>query len=440
MSINYRVKKKKRNPCDKRVTLDAQHRSKLDELEKMRSSLPSLKRDLRKLIKERDDLIKADNGFGMIESDKGRRIYFLNQEITKKKKKIDDIESGKIYDEYYSKTAHILYNYYDNIKSVAQRHLEDDFNHEQSLDASQMEKYVNAYEGIAQPKKKDVKPKKTVIDFFKNMKDRKDNKVKKTYSSTKISDFVDMSEKSNRANLKAEYMKVINPQSYKPPQQYIKTEIDICPRCEMEMSLIQSEGLIVCPQCGREETIIIDSEKPSYKDPPPEAGEFTYKRINRFDEWLTQYQAKETTEIPQEVLDKILIEMNKEGITNLCRLTMEKVRGYLKKLGLNKYYEHIPHIIYCLNGLPTPRLSQETEEKLRSMFRQIQDIFDQVCPNNRTNFLSYSYLLRKLLELLGEDEHKVYFRLHKSREKIYQHDKVWQKICKLLNWAFYRTI
>ena len=61
------------------------------------------------------------------------------------------------------------------------------------------------------------------------------------------------------------------------------------------------------------------------------------------------------------------------------------------------------------------------------MFRQIQDIFDKVCPDNRTNFLSYSYLLRKLLELLGEDEHKKYFRLHKSREKIYQHDKYGRK-------------
>ena len=206
------------------------------------------------------------------------------------------------------------------------------------------------------------------------------------------------------------------------------------------MKLIQSEGIIVCTQCGNEEHILIDSDKPSYKDPPPEAGEFTYKRINRFDEWLTQYQAKETTEIPLEVLDKILLEIKKEGITNLCKLTMERVRGYLKRLGLNKYYEHIPHIIYCLNGLPTPRLTIEIEEKLRAMFRQIRDIFDKVCPDNRTNFLSYSYLLRKLLELLGEDEHKKYFRLHKSREKIYQHDKVWQKICKLLGWQYIRTV
>ena len=46
----------------------------------------------------------------------------------------------------------------------------------------------------------------------------------------------------------------------------------------------------------------------------------------------------------------------------------------------------------------------------------------------------------RLEELLGEDEHMKYFRLHKSREKIYQHDKVWEKICKLLQWSYIRTV
>lgn len=445
MSIQYRVKKKKRNPKDSRVTLDAQHKMKVEELRKLQNNLPLLRKNLRKILKDKKRLIKSDRGFGIIESDTGRKIYCLNRKIQDLRTKIKDIETGKLQEQYYAKTAHILYSYYDNIKSVAQRHLkeinEDKVDDVIDMDDTEMEKYVNAYEGIAPKKmKKTTKVRRTVIDFFNKPISEDDISKKKTFSGTKISDFVDMSERSNRANLLEAYTKVVNPQSYKPVQKYVKTEIDICPRCEMEMSLIQSEGLIVCPQCGREETIIIDSEKPSYKDPPPEAGEFTYKRINRFDEWLTQYQAKETTEIPQDVLDKILIEMKKDRIKNMCRLTMEKVRGYLKKLGLNKYYEHIPHIIYCLNGLPTPRLTQDTEEKLRSMFRQIQDIFDQVCPNNRTNFLSYSYLLRKLLELLGEDEHKVYFRLHKSREKIYQHDKVWQKICKMLGWQYIRTV
>jgi hypothetical protein len=433
MSINYKIKKKKRKPSDSRITLVAQHREKINELGKLTVGLPSMEKDLKKIIKERDILLMSSEGFGLIEYDTGKKVYVLNRRIRDLKSIIENIKCEKIKDEYYSKTAHILYKYYDNVKAVSQRHnVEDDS--EIVCEEKDINEYAEEYE-YGNIINHELNKKRTVIDFLKNK-----NINKKSYSSTKISDFVDMEEKSDRANLLESYTKVINPTKYKPNRKLKKIEIDICKLCEVEMTLIQSEGLVVCSHCGREEHILIDSDKPSYKDPPPEAGEFTYKRINRLDEWLTQYQAKETTEIPQEVLDSILLEMKKEGVKNLCRLTMEKVRGYLKKLGLNKYYEHIPHIIYCLNGLPTPRLTAETEEKIRSMFRQIQDIFDQVCPDDRTNFLSYSYLLRKLLELLGEDEHKHYFRLHKSREKIYQHDKVWQKICKILDWEYIRTV
>jgi rubrerythrin len=455
MSINYKTKKKAKKISDTRITLVAQHRKKVNEINKLENSVPSLTRELKKYQKEYDSLLKSSDGFGFIETGKGKKMYVLNNKIRDLNEIIKNIKCNKIKDDYYSKTAHILYKYYDNIQAVSQRHHDEngsDVNNEVNNDVNNDSELCNVVENkLTTVKEKNKKmlcdddyaeeyeynnEKKTtnIIDLLKK------NNNKKSYSSTKISDFLDMEEKSNRADLLDSYTKIIHPTKYQPNRKSKKIEIDICKLCDVEMNLIQSEGLVVCPQCGREEHILIDSDKPSYKDPPPEAGEFTYKRINRFDEWLTQYQAKETTEIPQEVLDSILLEMKKEGITNLCRLTMEKVRGYLKKLSLNKYYEHIPHIIYCLNGLPTPRLTQETEEKLRSMFRQIQDIFDIVCPDDRTNFLSYSYLLRKLLELLGEDEHMKYFRLHKSREKIYQHDKVWEKICKLLLWDYIRTV
>ncbi|NQY31278.1 MAG: hypothetical protein HRT69_17650 [Flavobacteriaceae bacterium] len=36
---------------------------------------------------------------------------------------------------------------------------------------------------------------------------------------------------------------------------------------------------------------------------------FAYKIINHFNEWLAQFQAKESTEIPKEVFDKIILEI-----------------------------------------------------------------------------------------------------------------------------------
>ena len=54
---------------------------------------------------------------------------------------------------------------------------------------------------------------------------------------------------------------------------------------------------------------IIDSNKPSYKNPPNEVAYFSYKRINHFNEWLAQFQAKESTDIPSDVYDKIILEI-----------------------------------------------------------------------------------------------------------------------------------
>ena len=96
------------------------------------------------------------------------------------------------------------------------------------------------------------------------------------------------------------------------------------------MLIIFSEGIILCKDCGLQEDILINSDKPSYKEPPKEMSYFAYKRINHFNEWLAQFQAKESTEIPKEVFDKILVEIKKERITNMVKITQTKLKKILK--------------------------------------------------------------------------------------------------------------
>ena len=38
------------------------------------------------------------------------------------------------------------------------------------------------------------------------------------------------------------------------------------------------------------------------------------------------------------------------------------------------------------------------------------------------------------------DEYLIHFPLLKSREKLYQQDKIWKNICKELNWEFINSI
>lgn len=225
---------------------------------------------------------------------------------------------------------------------------------------------------------------------------------------------------------------------------YIRSTRDISDDCEFcgstNRTMLPNDGMCFCNDCYTIETIIIDHEKPSYKDPPKEISYFAYKRINHLNEWISQIQGKESTEIPPEIYDRILLEIKKQRITNMAEITTAKVKEILKRLQLNKYYEHTSHIMNRLNGTPSINLSPEIEEKLRQMFKMIQIPFFKYAPKSRKNFLSYSYTIHKCLQLLELDEYLKYFPLLKSREKTFQMDEVWKKICEELNWEFYSSV
>lgn len=219
----------------------------------------------------------------------------------------------------------------------------------------------------------------------------------------------------------------------------------MCVKCNVSRIYDMSESVFTCPVCA-ETVYTLDSvsipSTPSVSEQSEITPYYAYKRSNHFSEWLSQLQGKETTYIPDSVYDSLLNELKKERITEIDDITHAKIRTYLKKLRLNKYYEHIPHIIRKLKGVPPPKIKPEIEETLRQMFYLIQEPFKKHCPKNRKNFLSYSYTLYKMSEILGEDEMLEQFTLPllKSRDKLNVQDKIWKGICSELNWEFIPTI
>ena len=66
--------------------------------------------------------------------------------------------------------------------------------------------------------------------------------------------------------------------------------------------------------------------------------------------------------------------------------------------------------------------------------------FMKHCPEERKNFLSYSYVLHKFCELIELDELLEHFPYLKSREKLQQQDMIWGKICKELSWQYIPSV
>ena len=243
-----------------------------------------------------------------------------------------------------------------------------------------------------------------------------------------------------RKDIFTDYLIKVEKQNISKPIERLREQCETCPDSNLIHFHVTSD--LVCDSCGAIIATLI-SEELTYREEQETSEKvinYSYKRENHFNEWLSQFQAQEMTTIPPEVIEQLRGELKKMKIKKLEDITHAKIRGLLKKLKLNKYYEHVPYITNILNGIKPPNMPQELEEYLRIMFKDIQKPFDDNCPMERKNFLSYSYVLYKFCELLSEDQYLRYFPLLKSKEKLYQQDVIWKKMCYDLKWEFIPTI
>jgi len=371
--------------CDKRITIDVIHNDKIKEIKANNN--------------ERKILLSKINGIKNYENnsdDINLKIQKDNEllELDNKLKKID--ESQHV--DYYLDNGLLLSDYYN--KDIKYTNNNNNNNNNNS-------------------------GKKTVIDL---MNDKAHEDKKSNYNFEENNDYKNMI-KTYMININDNYI-----------NDYLLQDINICKKCNIKLYMKYTNSEIICESCGYTEKIIINLDNNSYKDPIRESTYFAYKRINHFNEWLAQFQAKETTDISEEIYNNILKELKKDKNFNVSNVSYKLTRDTLKKLGYNKYYEHIPHIINIITGKKNPILDRNNEEQLRIMFKEIQQPFMNNCPDDRKNFLSYAYVLHKFCELLELDELLIYFPLLKSREKLQQQDFIWKKICHDLKWQFIPSI
>jgi hypothetical protein len=285
---------------------------------------------------------------------------------------------------------------------------------------------------------------KYIFDYFENKKDISIGNVattknKKLESFFKINTPIDnssaMDGKNN--NIFQKYLTNID-ETYLDINSFLRST-DVCQSCyKGELIPMDDEGVLICNVCFKNVQYLIENEKPSYKEPPKEVCFYAYKKINHFKEILAQFQGKETTQIPVDVIDNLNYQIKKERI-ECSKLTYYKTKELLKKLGYNKYYEHINFIKDKL-GIKPPIISQELEETLCNFFMEIQYPYAKHCPDYRVNFLHYYYVLYKLFELLDETMYLPEIPMLKDREKLIEQDTIWKKICEELDWEFIATI
>ena len=373
----------------------------------------------------------------------------IREKIIELKNNIKELETYSEV-EYYKNTSYILFQYYDTVEkqsNISNTH--PSISNGICISSSELlSRQPKIYKNDSKKKRSSVSATTiNVLDALNNL--NIDNNLisdnKQNYSNVNnVSNINDINntptyEYSNsvkdnvidKSSLVDKYMSIIN-------KKYVRNveeeDIEICKNCKNQMTCLQHDAIIICDICGYQELLLVEQNRPILKQNTKDTSHFSYKRINHFREWCNQVQGKESTDIPDEIFEKILTEIKKEKIADTKTITYNKMRDILKRLRINKYYEHINYIINRINGIPTPQFSQELEDKLCNMFRNIQAPFLKHCPKDRKNFLSYSYVLYKFFQILGLHEYLKYFPLLKSREKLYVQDQIWKKICLELNY------
>ena len=391
MSVFFKVKNSKRSNPEARTTLDAIHNQHVQQMLDEKNNVNQYIEDLQKLK------LKIKGTTSTVE------LWRLERDAEVLEKKIKSIENESDMMDYYLRTGDILYNYYDIQEQIQQGNYAHTSNKAKPGSILAILEEVAQEEGLKQGEAKPVQ------------------------------------KALQRNQLLNEYLQLEDPSMVRNTIDDYEDSWTICEKCSSDMIICLNEANITCSKCGYQDALLVDTDKPSYKDPPREVCYYAYKKINHFNEWLAQFQAKESTEIPDDVYDAILFQLKREQITNMSTLKPTKLREILRKMKCSKYYEHIPHIINRLNGQNAPFMSREDEEKLRHMFREIQPSFKKHCPKGRRNFLSYSYVLYKFCELLEMDEYLACFPLLKNLDKLYMQDKTWKLICEDMGWGYIRT-
>jgi hypothetical protein len=212
--------------------------------------------------------------------------------------------------------------------------------------------------------------------------------------------------------------------------------------CGVPCVFNKQESDMICMECGAayyHQDIHVSNMTFDQEQSVGVPSNAVYKRSHHLMEHLAAFQGVNSgnQEVPEEVLEMIRQDFKKNRVT-VDKINSHKVRAAIKKLRLgSKNYEFVADITHRLSGKPPPTLSWDMTDRILTMFYETQKAFDKVCPKTkRKSFLSYPFVIRNILNLLGENKIAEEFPLIASREKLSFQQSIWRDICKELQWEY----
>ena len=223
MNVPHPTKPPKQSLNSKK-TLDIQHTTHLQEFKKKKDKIAALEKKLA-IVNKHIKFLEEKRKTKELTNEESDKYISYKDDRTTLTNSINDINNSRDEIEYFMNTASLLFKYYD----IVEKGTTNDEPNIKVTDSSILKYFV----------------KEPVHDTSKK-------------ESEKYND---------KASLLQKYLERTDPSFVK----VMENDTDKCQYCaSSNLNMMHNEGMICCNDCYGVEYIIIDHDRPSYKDPPKE--------------------------------------------------------------------------------------------------------------------------------------------------------------------------
>ena len=224
----------------------------------------------------------------------------------------------------------------------------------------------------------------------------------------------------------------LNGEKYKEPK---KRNRYFCMGCKLRKTVDYERSILTCTKCGVFEyyPVYVSSYNHMMQ---PSRRKCIYKRCDNFKVILNQFFYGGKRVVPDDVMVAIKDEIHdKTNILYTIPITIPILECILKRKGLTIYKDSIYYIYFKLSGGSFPHIAPKEYNAILSVFNVVSSIYNKCRPSDRTSFLNYSFVLKKLLIMLGKVEYAKYIPQLKTHSKQKELERVWELITKDPEWV-----
>lgn len=243
-------------------TLDIQHNANMSVIQKKNDEIEKKQLELDKLTEKIESMnaLKAKRELTDGEYDTLMKwtddSIDLKRELIKLRESFDEVS-------YFTDTADVLYQYYNLVENCG--------------DDNDSEKHTVA-------PKITVSNTPSILSFFGSAKSVQPPKDNNNTNTKQEASQTHKPSKTSKTALMDQYLACTD-------KNYIRNSnaetSEKCYNCgSSNITLVPNDGYVMCHDCNCIEHIVVDHEKPSYREPPKEICYYSYKRINHLNELI----------------------------------------------------------------------------------------------------------------------------------------------------------